>query len=1006
MTETDSQLGPYRLGTLLKETPVSRIHAAEHVAGAQPGPLCCKVYSAVSDAFARELAERARAVMGLQCPHLVGVVDVGRVGGQLIVVRLRTRSLTLAEVVERARASRRQVSHGAAVMIAADILAGLAVAHAHKALAGGVAWLSHGEVGPEHILVDEAGQVALLGLETPRGTVPEKPPGAKFDLAGASATLYDLLSPKKTAEGGPVPPRIPAEFAALLTSALGLGGMKGETAAHLRERMMETARSAAIPLATPAEVGSLVKRLLEVPASPTVGLGASCAPATAVVLPEGGAGRLRGSTPPAGTAAPVLAPPPPPLGSRPPSTPPRGEPSRSVSREVPAASPGAVPRPVSGIFAVPKERRQPRLGETLLAMGAINQAQLDGALARQKDTGGRLGEILQQDQSISDGQLADALAQLSGFERAWDADVAAARPSALLAAAVPASLALDKRVVPLSLDAPGGCLTLAVADPFDAHAVRQVQLLVGAQSVMVRVAKKSAVEQAASTLQAMTAPESRPRPAPAAPGDGPAVSAERRGGAVVEEVLPAKVWDYASRFGGSRPPGPSSPPPRPSAEPEPAASSGFVGRHVSTHVRDPGMVSPRPAESGRSSSGVNLPVVAAPAVALSSRDVDLPLISGQALAAKPPLPARAPAPGSPESLAGLLVLVCEPDGQQAVALTQRLVADDWRVVVVGDGVQARAALEREMPAAIVSEMELARVDGLGLLVSVRSKEATRELPFFMVSSEVNAHLAPRALELGADDFLPRPLNVDLMVTKLRRAVARHQAMEHQKRAAVAQRRAAEEQKRVAEEQKRVAEEQKKVAEEQKLRAQAEIREAEERKRQAEEEKRAADEQRRAAAEQKRAAEAQRREAEAQRREAEAQRREAEERLRAAQEEQKKAPARVPQSSEMTGVLGSLRQMGLVDVVQSLEMGRKTAVITLAFSTGETGQVVCMEGEVVDALLGDLVGVDAFYEMARPREGSFRISYNVPPDPPNTVGVSTSFLLLEAMRRQDEAGVTK
>ncbi len=101
-----------------------------------------------------------------------------------------------------------------------------------------------------------------------------------------------------------------------------------------------------------------------------------------------------------------------------------------------------------------------------------------------------------------------------------------------------------------------------------------------------------------------------------------------------------------------------------------------------------------------------------------------------------------------------------------------------------------------------------------------------------------------------------------------------------------------------------------------------------------------------------------------------------------------------------GFVGNLADMGVVDLVQTFEIGRKTGVIKI---DGErAGIVYFKEGRVVDAELGRLRGENAFYRMLNTFEGKFEVSFT-PLDRPERIEVSTQGLLMEGMRRLDEWG---
>lgn len=101
-----------------------------------------------------------------------------------------------------------------------------------------------------------------------------------------------------------------------------------------------------------------------------------------------------------------------------------------------------------------------------------------------------------------------------------------------------------------------------------------------------------------------------------------------------------------------------------------------------------------------------------------------------------------------------------------------------------------------------------------------------------------------------------------------------------------------------------------------------------------------------------------------------------------------------------GVSGSLREMGLPDIVQVLFHGRKTGKLAVKSSGGTAGEIHFLEGAVADAILGSLSGADAFYAMVRFQDGEFALDPSYTPAK-RLVTESAEALLLEGMRRMDE-----
>ena len=100
------------------------------------------------------------------------------------------------------------------------------------------------------------------------------------------------------------------------------------------------------------------------------------------------------------------------------------------------------------------------------------------------------------------------------------------------------------------------------------------------------------------------------------------------------------------------------------------------------------------------------------------------------------------------------------------------------------------------------------------------------------------------------------------------------------------------------------------------------------------------------------------------------------------------------------VRGNLLQMNVIDLVQSLEMGRKTCLLT--FNNGkERCEVYFSEGQVTHAAYDDLIGDPAVFKVLRWRDGTFQINFEAETSRQTTT-LNTQGLLMEGLRQLDEA----
>jgi response regulator RpfG family c-di-GMP phosphodiesterase len=102
-----------------------------------------------------------------------------------------------------------------------------------------------------------------------------------------------------------------------------------------------------------------------------------------------------------------------------------------------------------------------------------------------------------------------------------------------------------------------------------------------------------------------------------------------------------------------------------------------------------------------------------------------------------------------------------------------------------------------------------------------------------------------------------------------------------------------------------------------------------------------------------------------------------------------------------GVSGSLKEMGLPEIVQILWHGRKTGRLKVKSQT-EAGEIHFVNGSLYNALWSSLRGEEAFYAMLRLEDGEFALDPNFTA-PQQVIQASPEALLLEGMRRLDEAG---
>jgi CheY-like chemotaxis protein len=115
--------------------------------------------------------------------------------------------------------------------------------------------------------------------------------------------------------------------------------------------------------------------------------------------------------------------------------------------------------------------------------------------------------------------------------------------------------------------------------------------------------------------------------------------------------------------------------------------------------------------------------------------------------------------------------------------------------------------------------------------------------------------------------------------------------------------------------------------------------------------------------------------------------------------------KMSKSTSSDGVVrGSLAQMNVIDLVQSLEMGRKSCLLTLTLDAGKEKdkcEMYVSEGQITHAVYGSLTGDPAVFKVLRWTGGNFQINFEGKTKQQSTT-LNTQGLLMEGLRLLDES----
>jgi len=110
---------------------------------------------------------------------------------------------------------------------------------------------------------------------------------------------------------------------------------------------------------------------------------------------------------------------------------------------------------------------------------------------------------------------------------------------------------------------------------------------------------------------------------------------------------------------------------------------------------------------------------------------------------------------APDRLPSLLVVDDQPVNIQAL---YRIFAPDHRVLMATSGAKALALCADDPPDLVLLDVVMPEMDGHEVCARLKADEATRNIPVIFVTSHTNAEEETKGLEVGAIDFIAKPVN--------------------------------------------------------------------------------------------------------------------------------------------------------------------------------------------------------------------------------------------------------
>ncbi len=113
----------------------------------------------------------------------------------------------------------------------------------------------------------------------------------------------------------------------------------------------------------------------------------------------------------------------------------------------------------------------------------------------------------------------------------------------------------------------------------------------------------------------------------------------------------------------------------------------------------------------------------------------------------------------------ILVVDDEPENRAAL---EDLFRDEYEVSTARDGLEALERIQESRPDLVLLDILMPRLDGLQTCHRMRQKQDTRGIPVVFLTSKNEPQTEVFGLDLGADDFIAKPFNKDVLKARVKK----------------------------------------------------------------------------------------------------------------------------------------------------------------------------------------------------------------------------------------------
>ncbi len=115
------------------------------------------------------------------------------------------------------------------------------------------------------------------------------------------------------------------------------------------------------------------------------------------------------------------------------------------------------------------------------------------------------------------------------------------------------------------------------------------------------------------------------------------------------------------------------------------------------------------------------------------------------------------------------ILICDDDHILLKVVEKKLTNDGYNVITCNNGKEAIDIITEMMPDLVLTDMHMPFVTGMELIDYIRN-DIEKEIPIIVFTKDTSDETELDAYDLGADDFLKKPVQPDVLSIKVKKAL--------------------------------------------------------------------------------------------------------------------------------------------------------------------------------------------------------------------------------------------